>query len=54
MYAGTCMWLSNRFANLTPKDVYYSYEEGLLIEMEASLIDVCFPFIRLDLTLRAL
>ena len=26
------------------------YKEGLLIEMEASLIDVCFPFIRLELS----
>ena len=28
----------------TPKDVK-SYEERLLIEVESSLIDVCFPFV---------
>ena len=30
--------------------MFNSYEEGLLIEMEASLIDVCFPFVRLELS----
>ena len=30
--------------------MFKSYEEILLIEVESSLIDVCFPFIRLELS----
>ena len=32
------------------KRVFTSYEEGLLTEVKASLIDECFPFIRLELS----
>ena len=30
--------------------IFKSYEERLIIEMESSLVDMCFPFIRLKLS----
>jgi len=43
------MWIPNRVASLTPKGWFKSYEGGLLVEVQASFIDECFPFIRPEL-----
>jgi len=42
------MCVPNKVASLLQR-VFTSYEEGLLIEVKASLIDECFPFIKLEL-----
>jgi len=51
-----CMCIPNRACGYQTElrvllqRMFKSYEEILLIEVKSSLIDVCFPFIRLELS----